>query len=114
MMPDVAGKLSAKLKRQTRTLGQAIGAVVTELRLKKKWSQGQLAAKSGYSDGWINQLENGKTNPTMALVIVMTDIFGLKLSQFFARAERRQKKKQPKAGGDSSAKPDDSKAKAGS
>ncbi len=83
------GKVSSKLKRETETLRQAIGAVVTELRLKKKWSQGKLGEKAGYSTSWVNLLENGKVNPTLGLVIVLADIFDLSLSQFFARAERK-------------------------
>jgi transcriptional regulator with XRE-family HTH domain len=90
----VPGKVSSKLKRETRTLGQAIGAVVTELRIGKRWSQGKLAAKAGYSTSWVNMLENGKINPTLELVIVFAGIFDLTLSQFFSRAERRHLKQQ--------------------
>lgn len=109
----MARPVSPKLKRQTETLGQALGAVITALRTAKKWSQDRLALKSGYSLQWINRVERGKANPTMALVIVMSDIFKLRPSQLLARAERKQQKKQAKEGSaDSSAKPGDSKAKA--
>lgn len=87
------GKVSSKLRRETKTLGQAIGAVVTQLRLERKWSQGRLGMKAGYSTGWVNKLENGKVNPTLELVIALADIFQLTLSQFFARVERKQRKK---------------------
>ncbi|MBZ5533402.1 MAG: helix-turn-helix domain-containing protein [Acidobacteriia bacterium] len=89
----VAGKVSKKLKRKTETLGQAIGAVITQLRLERNWSQVDLSIRSGYSTGWISQLENGKINPTLELVIAFADTFKLKLSQFFARAERKHLKK---------------------
>ncbi len=91
------GKVSSKLKRETETLGQAIGAVVTELRLKKKWSQGELGRKAGYSTSWVNMLENGKVNPTLELVIVLADTFNLTLSQFFARAERKHRRTRSEA-----------------
>jgi len=42
----VAGKVSKKLKRQTRTLAQAIGAVVTQLRIEREWSQELLGRKA--------------------------------------------------------------------
>jgi transcriptional regulator with XRE-family HTH domain len=93
----VAGKVNKSLKRQTETLGQAIGAVVTQLRTEKNWSQGHLAIKSGYSIGWVNQLEKGKINPTLELVIALADTFKLTLAQFFARAERKYSKRKPSA-----------------
>jgi transcriptional regulator with XRE-family HTH domain len=86
------GKVSDKLKRESKTLRQAIGAVVTELRLEKKWSQGYLGLEVGYSTSWVNKLENGKINPTLELVVALADTFHLTLSQFFARVERRYKK----------------------
>lgn len=99
-------KVNSQLKRQTETLGQALGAVITALRTAKGWSQDKLALKSGYSLQWVNRVERGKANPTMALVIVMSDIFKLRPSQLLARAERRYAKKQPKPpGGDPSAQP---------
>jgi transcriptional regulator with XRE-family HTH domain len=87
----VAGKVNKKLKykRKAETLKQAIGAVVTQLRVEEDWSQGELAAKSGYSLGWVNKIENGKTNPSMEVIIAFADTFKLTLSQFFARAERK-------------------------
>jgi transcriptional regulator with XRE-family HTH domain len=93
----VAGKVNKKLKykRRAETLKQAIGAVVTQLRVEKDWSQGKLAARSGYSLGWMNKLENGKINPSMELIIACADTFKLSLAQFFARAERKHLKAKP-------------------
>jgi DNA-binding XRE family transcriptional regulator len=90
--PNVARPINDKLKRQTRTLGQALGFVVTQLRVKKKWSQGDLARRSGFEITTINRLERGKANPTMALVIVMADTFGLRPSQLLSRAEQKSRK----------------------
>jgi DNA-binding XRE family transcriptional regulator len=86
---SVARPISDKLKRQTRTLGQALGFVVTRLRVKEKWSQGELARKSGFEITTINRLEQGKANPTMALVIAMAGSFGLRPSELLSRAERK-------------------------
>jgi transcriptional regulator with XRE-family HTH domain len=108
----VSRKVNSQLKRQTETLGQALGAVITTLRTGKKWSQDKLALKSGYSLVWINQVERGKANPTIALVIVMSDIFKLRPSQLLAWAERKYQKKQLKPpGGDPSSKSGEPKAK---
>lgn len=86
---NVARPINDKLKRQTRTLGQALGFVVTGLRVKEKWSQGDLARKSGFEITTINRLEQGNANPTMALVIAMAGSFGLRPSELLSRAERK-------------------------
>jgi putative transcriptional regulator len=93
----VAGKVSIKLKykRKAETLKQAIGAVVTQLRLERGWSQKHIAIKTGYSESWANQLENGKVNPSLELMIAFADMFKLSLAQFFARAERKHLKAKP-------------------
>ena len=90
----MAGKVSSKLKykRKTATLKQAIGAVVTQLRVERDWSQAELSVRSGYGRAWISQLENGRINPTLELVVAFADTFDLQLSQFFARAERKHLK----------------------
>ena len=95
----MAGKVNKKLKykRKAETLKQAIGAVVTELRVEKGWSQGALAARSGYSLGWVNKIENARNNPSMEVIIAFADTFKLKLSQFFARAERKHLKRKAAA-----------------
>ena len=95
----MAGKVSTKLKyrRKAETLGQAIGTVVTQLRLERGWSQKDVGIKAGYSESWTNQLENGKINPSLEMVIAFADTFKLTLSQFFARAERKHLKRQPAA-----------------
>jgi transcriptional regulator with XRE-family HTH domain len=100
--PNVARPVSEKLKREAKTLSQALGAVITQFRTQKKWSQGLLARMSGYELTTINRLERGKANPTMQAIVVMADIFGLRPSQLLARAERKQRKAQAKAGSPSS------------
>jgi transcriptional regulator with XRE-family HTH domain len=95
----VAGKVSKKLKykRKAETLKQAIGAVVTQLRVERNWPQAELSVRSGYGRPWISQLENGKVNPRLELIIAFADTFKLTLSQFFARAERKHLKRKPAA-----------------
>jgi transcriptional regulator with XRE-family HTH domain len=90
----VARPISNRLKRQTKTLGGALGAVITTLRVEKQWSQRRLAERSGYEASSISRIERGRANPTMALLIVMADVFGLRPSQLLARAERKYLKGQ--------------------
>jgi DNA-binding XRE family transcriptional regulator len=89
----VAGKVSNKIQRETKTLVQAIGAVVTRLRVEKKWSQVDLAIKAGYTSGWVSKMERGNVNPKLELIVALADTFDLELSQFFARVERMQRRK---------------------
>jgi transcriptional regulator with XRE-family HTH domain len=91
----VARPISNRLKRQTKTLGGALGAVITQLRVEKQWSQRRLAERSGYEASSISRIERGKANPTMALLIVMADVFGLRPSQLLARAERKYLRGRP-------------------
>ena len=91
----VARPISNRLKRQTKTLGGSLGAVITKLRVEKQWSQRRLAERSGYEASSISRIERGKANPTMALLIVMADVFGLRPSELLARAERKYLKGQP-------------------
>ncbi|HET8891503.1 MAG TPA: helix-turn-helix domain-containing protein [Candidatus Angelobacter sp.] len=95
----MAGKVSKKLKykRKAETLKQAIGAVVTQLRIERNWPQAELSVRSGYGRPWISQLENGKVNPRLELIIAFADTFNLTLSQFFARAERKHLKRKAAA-----------------
>jgi transcriptional regulator with XRE-family HTH domain len=91
----VARPISNRLKRQTKTLGGALGTVITTLRVEKQWSQRRLAERSGYEASSISRIERGRANPTMALLIVMAQVFGLRPSQLLARAERKYLKGQP-------------------
>jgi transcriptional regulator with XRE-family HTH domain len=93
---DVARPISNKLRRQTKTLGAALGTVITRLRVQKQWSQRRLAERSGYESSSVSRVERGKANPTMALLIVMADVFRLRPSQLLARAERLYMKHETK------------------
>ena len=84
-MPKAIG---ADKKRETRTLAQAIGAELTELRRSKKLSQQKLADRLGYDVSHVRQTEMGG-NPTLELISAIATFFSLNLSEFIHRAERR-------------------------
>jgi len=89
----VARPISSKLKRESKTYRQALGAVVTRLRTARKWSQQELADKTGYSTVYVNGLELGNRNPSLEMIQAVAQVFGLRPSQLLARAERRQSKR---------------------
>jgi len=80
--------IGADKKRETRTLAQAIGAELTELRRSKKLSQQKLADRLGYDVSHVRQTEMGG-NPTLAFLNAIATFFSLNLSEFIHRAEHR-------------------------
>jgi len=80
--------IGADKKRETKTLAQAIGAELTELRRSKKLSQQKLADRLGYDASHVRQTEMGG-NPTLEFLNVVATFFCLKLSEFVDRAEAR-------------------------
>jgi transcriptional regulator with XRE-family HTH domain len=80
--------IGADKKRETRTLAQAIGAELTELRRSKKLSQQKLADRLGYDVSHVRQTEMGG-NTTLEVLNAIATFFALNLSEFIQRAERR-------------------------
>jgi transcriptional regulator with XRE-family HTH domain len=80
--------IGADKKRETRTLAQAIGAELTELRRSKKLSQQKLADRLGYDVSHVRQTEMGG-NPTLEFLTAIATFFSLNLSEFIHRAELR-------------------------
>jgi transcriptional regulator with XRE-family HTH domain len=85
------------VKRKAETREQAIGAVITELRLKKGLTGLDVAEKVGVNESHMNEIENGKQNPTLKLLQAIADFHRVRLSQVILLAEgkyqRRQRKK---------------------
>lgn len=81
--------VSGKLARKTDTTGQALGAVITELRVKKGWGYQDVAHKVGCSPSYMNGIEHGKQNPTLKVIQAIADVHDIKLSKLFALAEKK-------------------------
>ena len=81
--------IGADKKRGTRTRQEAIGAVLTELRVKRGWSQRKLADLLGYEQAYIQQLERGLKSPTLRTLEVFARAFSLEVSEIVGAAERR-------------------------
>ena len=80
--------IGADKKRETKTLAQAIGAELTDLRRSKKLSQQKLADRLGYDVSHVRQTEMGG-NPTLEFLNAVATFFSLRLSDFIDRAELR-------------------------
>jgi transcriptional regulator with XRE-family HTH domain len=79
--------IGADKKRETKTLAQAVGAELTDLRRSKKLSQQTLADRLGYDVSHVRQTEMGG-NPTLEFLNAVAAFFSLKLSDFIDRAEK--------------------------
>lgn len=88
----VAKAIGADKKRESRTLAEAIGAELTELRRRKGWSQQKLADRLGYDITYVRQTEMGG-NPTLELLLAVTTAFSVTLSEFIRRAEIRMERR---------------------
>ncbi len=84
-------------KRKAETREQALGSVITDLRLKQGLSCQDVAAKVGVNDGHMNEIENGKQNPTLKVLQAIADLHKVPLSRMLARAERKYAKGRAKA-----------------
>jgi len=68
-VPD-ADEVAAAIARNTR-----------ELRSERQWTLDQLAARSGVSKGMLVQIEQARTNPSIATLCRLADAFGATLAQ---------------------------------
>ena len=64
-----------------------IGSRIKELRILNGLTQEELADRSELSKGFISQLENDLTSPSIATLEDILQCLGTDLSQFFARQE---------------------------
>lgn len=69
LVPD-ADEVAAAIARNTR-----------ELRADRQWTLDQLAARSGVSKGMLVQIEQARTNPSIATLCRVADAFGVALAE---------------------------------
>jgi putative transcriptional regulator len=60
-----------------------LGKRIVELRLKKGWSQRDLAFECGKEPQSIERVENGKSNPTAYYLKEIADALGVSVADFF-------------------------------
>jgi len=79
-------------KRKADTREQALGTVITELRLKKGLSGQVVAEKVGVNESHMNEIENGKQNPTYKDLQAIADLHKIRLSKMLWMAEEKYRK----------------------
>ena len=85
----MAKPIGADKKRRARNLGEAVGALVTDLRKKKGWSQNEMAERLGFNISTITILETATKSPTLRTLQVVARGFSIEVSSLIRTAERR-------------------------
>lgn len=84
----VAKPIGDVKKREAGSLGEALGAELTQLRVAKKWTQQRVSEMLGYDVTYIRQLERGAKSPTLRTLSHIAEIYSLRVSSLIGRAER--------------------------
>jgi transcriptional regulator with XRE-family HTH domain len=87
----VPKQIGADKERESRTLGEAVGAEITRLRVDRGWSQSKLAHDLGYTERYIGQLERGTKSPTLRTLADLAKAFSIEVSTILRSAERRHR-----------------------
>ena len=67
-----------------------IGIKIKEMRLKKQLTQEELADRCELTKGYISQIENDLTSPSIATLKDILQALGSSLSDFFSEDEEEQ------------------------
>lgn len=66
-----------------------IGRKIKDLRLAADLTQGELAERADLTDGFISQIERGRTSISIDSLKQILDVLNISLSDFFREKERR-------------------------
>jgi transcriptional regulator with XRE-family HTH domain len=88
-MARVAKRIGADKERKARTLDEALGAELTELRTRRGLSQQRLSELIGYDESYIRQLERGTKSATLRTLSDLASAFSIHVSALIRRAETR-------------------------
>jgi transcriptional regulator with XRE-family HTH domain len=68
-------------------LGRGLGAAVREARLRRGWSQEELAEIAGLDRTYISGLERGARNPALTTIERVAESLAIPVSRLFSEAE---------------------------
>lgn len=89
----MAKPIGADKERKVRNLDEALGAELTDLRTRRRWSQQHLAEISGYDESYIRQMERGTKSATLRTLSDLAAAFSISVSALIRRAELRVPKR---------------------
>ncbi len=88
----MAKSIGADKERKARNLDEALGAVITQLRLRRRWTQQKLAEVTGYDESYVRQLERGKKSATLRTLSDLAAAFSMSTSTLIRLSERKIQK----------------------
>ena len=89
----MAKPIGADKERKVRNLDEALGAELTDLRTRRRWSQQRLAEIAGYDESYIRQMERGTKSATLRTLSDLAAAFSVSVSVLIRRAELRVPKR---------------------
>ena len=90
----MAKPIGADKERKARNLDEALGAELTDLRTRRRWSQQRLAEIAGYDESYIRQMERGTKSATLRTLSNLASAFSISVSALIRSAESRVAKRQ--------------------
>lgn len=90
----MAKPIGADKERKARNLDEALGAELTDLRTRRRWSQQRFAEIAGYDESYIRQMERGTKSATLRTLSNLASAFSISVSVLIRRAESRVAKRQ--------------------
>lgn len=70
------------------TESQVVGANVRRYRKAARWTQEQLAKHANLSSDYVSRLELGKENPTLEVLVWLSQCFGVALIELFRTSDQ--------------------------
>ena len=89
----MAKPIGADKERKVRNLDEALGAELTDLRTRRRWSQQRFAEIAGYAESYIRQMERGTKSATLRTLSDLASAFSISVSALIRRAESRLPKR---------------------
>jgi transcriptional regulator with XRE-family HTH domain len=87
----MAKPIGADKERKSRNLDEALGAEITRLRIRQRWTQQKFSEIAGYDESYIRQLERGTKSATVRTLSNIASAFSLRASVLLSAAEKRLK-----------------------
>ena len=79
---------------------QSIAANVRALRLRRRWTQEQLAEAANLETRYVQTLESGRANPSAAVLMVVAEALGVAMGRIFRLASLPERRPgRPRSGG---------------
>ena len=72
---------------------KSFGAALRQARHERALTQEEVAHRAGIAVGYLSQLENGRRNPSLLLMIALCEVLNIQLEELVRGATRRDPNK---------------------